>query len=177
MMTFTQRMRGAALLDARAYEDVEAETTATRQAVAVVLLASIADGIGLSAVGALNVQVIATGTLVATASWIAWAILTYLIGTQLLPEPGTRADVGQLLRTLGFASTPGLLRVFARIPVLGLAIYVFATCWMLIAMIVAVRQALDYKSTARAIGVCVAGWALSLAVMVAMGMFFAPRVS
>jgi hypothetical protein len=177
MMTFTQRMRGAALLDARAYEDVEADTTATRQAVAVVLLASIADGIGLSAVGALNVQVIATGTLVATASWIAWAILTYLIGTQLLPEPGTRADVGQLLRTLGFASTPGLLRVFARIPVLGLPIYVLATCWMLIAMIVAVRQALDYKSTARAIGVCVAGWALSLAVMVAMGMFFAPRVS
>jgi len=177
MMTFAQRMRGAALLDARVYEEVEANSAGTRQATAVVLLASIADGIGLLAPGALNVQALAIGILAATAGWIAWAILTYLIGTQLLPEPGTRADVGQLLRTLGFASTPGLLRVLARIPVLGLTIYVFATCWMLIAMIVAVRQALDYKSTARAIGVCLVGWMLSLGMMAAMGMLFAPRVS
>lgn len=176
-MTFAQRMRGAALLDARVYEEVEADRAGTRQATAVVLLASIADGIGLLAAGPLNVHALAIGIFAATAGWIAWAILTYLIGTQWLPEPGTRADVGQLLRTLGFASTPGLLRVFARIPVLGLTIYVLATCWMLIAMIVAVRQALDYKSTVRAVAVCLVGWTLALAVMAAMGMFFAPPVS
>lgn len=177
MMTVRRRMLGAALLDARVYEEVEADVHATRQAVAVVLLASIADGIGLSAAGALNLQVLVTGILVATAGWMAWAILTYLIGTHFLPEPKTRADVGELLRTLGFASTPGLLRVLARIPVLGLAIYVFATLWMLVAMIVAVRQALDYTSTARAVGVCVAGWALSLLMMALIGMLFAPGVS
>lgn len=170
-------MAGASLLDVRVYEEVEADTRATRQAVAIVLLASIADGIGLSAAGALTLQSLATGVLVATAAWMAWAVLMYLIGTQLLPEPGTRADVGELLRTLGFASTPGLLRVLARIPTVGMPIYGFATLWMGVAMIVAIRQALDYKSTARAVGVCVVGWALSLLIVATIGMLFAPRVS
>jgi hypothetical protein len=169
-------MFGAARLDARVYEDVEADAAATRQAAAVVLLVSLADGIGLSR-GPLNAQALALGVIGALASWFVWAVLTYLIGTHFLAEPQTRASVGELLRTLGFASTPGVLRVLARTPVLGFPIYVFATLWMLVAMIIAVRQALDYRSTARAVGVCVAGWALSLLAMAVIGMFFAPRVS
>ena len=62
------------------------------------------------------------------------------------------------------------------IPVLGLAIYAIASAWMLLAMIVAVRQALDYRSTARAVVVCVVGWALSLAVAAVIGNIFAPTV-
>jgi hypothetical protein len=108
---------------------------------------------------------------------MAWAMLTYLIGTRLLPEPQTRADVGELLRTIAFASAPGVLRVFGVIPILGLTFYALASIWMLLAMIVAVRQALDYTSTARAVGVCVIGWALSLAIAAVFGTIFAPTVS
>ena len=108
---------------------------------------------------------------------MAWAALTYLIGTRFLPEPQTRADVGELLRTIGFASAPGLLRVLGAIPVIGLSIYAIASIWMLLAMIVAVRQALDYTSTSRALGVCVLGWALSLVVAAIIGIVFAPSVS
>jgi Yip1 domain len=109
--------------------------------------------------------------------WIAWASLTYLIGTRLLPEPQTRANVGELLRTIAFASVPGFLRVLGVIPLLGLTIYAIGSIWMLLAMIVAVRQALDYKSTSRAVGVCVVEWALSLVVAAVIGIIFAPTVS
>jgi hypothetical protein len=79
------------------------------------------------------------------------------------------------LRTLAFAGAPGVLRVFGAIPVIGLAIYALASLWMLVAMVIAVRQALDYRSTGRAVAVCTIGWALSLAVAALIGNLF-PRV-
>jgi hypothetical protein len=90
----------------------------------------------------------------------------------LLPEPDTRADHGELLRTIGFASAPGLIRVFGIVP--GLTAFVFAVAggWMLVAMVIAVRQALDYKSTWRAIGVCVIGFVVqALILMAAVSIF------
>jgi len=107
-------------------------------------------GIGLG--GVLLTSVLALG------GWFIWAGLTYLIGTKILPEPQTRSNVGELLRTIGFASSPGLLRVFAFLPAVGGIINFVVGVWMLIAMVVAVRQALDYKGTGRAIGVCLIGW-------------------
>ena len=105
---------------------------------------------------------------------MAWAALTYLIGTHLLPEPQTRANAGAANDRV--CLRPRSLRVLAVIPVLGLAIYAIASAWMLLAMIVAVRRALDYRSTARAVVVCVVGWALSLAVAAVIGNIFAPTV-
>ena len=94
-----------------------------------------------------------------------------------MPEPQTRVDVGELLRTIGFASTPGLLRVFGIIPGVAIPAFVISSVWMLFAMVIAVRQALDFRSTARAIGVCVLGWMLAIAMAVALGLFFGPTVS
>ena len=93
-------------------------------------------------------------------SWIIWAFLTYLIGTRLLPEPQTHADMGQMMRTLGFAQSPGLMRLFGGIPGIGPLVLSVVSVWMLVAMVVAVRQALDYASTWRAVGVCLVGWAV-----------------
>ena len=177
MTTFARRVLGAAALDRAAYEDVEADASATGQAVGVVVLASVAGGIGLLGLGAQTAQSLVAGIVGSLIAWMAWAALTYLIGTRLLPEPQTRADVGELLRTIAFASAPGVLRMFGVIPVLGLTVYAIASIWMLLAMVVAVRQALDYKSTTRAVGVCVVGWALSLAIAAVIGTFFATTVS
>jgi hypothetical protein len=141
------------------------------------LLAGIAGGVGLLGRGASSPQALAGGVIGALIGWVAWAALTYFIGTRLLPEPQTRANVGELLRTIAFASSPGLLRVLGVIPVLGLPLYAIASVWMLVAMIVAVRQALDYTSTGRAVAVCVVGWALSLAVAAIIGLVFTPTVS
>jgi hypothetical protein len=178
MTTFPRRLLGAAVLDRRIYEEVEADGRATGQAVGVVLLASVAGGIGLLGFGVPpSSQALVSGIVAALVAWIAWASLTYLIGTKLLPEPQTQADFGQLLRTIAFASAPGLLRLLGVIPFIGLTVYAIASIWMLIAMIVAVRQALDYKSTGRAVGVCLVGWALSLVVAAIIGILFAPSVS
>lgn len=94
--------------------------------------------------------------------------LGYIIGTKLLPEPQTKADMGELLRTIGFSSSPGVLRIFGFIPFLGAIITFVSGIWMLVAMIIAVRQALDYKSTWRAIGVCVIGFIIYIIVIAAI---------
>ncbi|MFO8048990.1 MAG: hypothetical protein R6U29_08155 [Desulfosudaceae bacterium] len=75
----------------------------------------------------------------------------------MLPEPQTESSPGELLRTIGFSSAPGLIRVLAIIPGLATIVFLISGVWMLVAMIIAVRQALDYQSTPRAVGVCVIG--------------------
>jgi hypothetical protein len=156
-------MIGAAKLDVQTYEEVEADTAAMGQSMWVVVLSSVAAGIG-SGEGIVGLVV---GSLAALIGWFVWALVTYLIGTKMLPEPQTEADVGQLLRTTGFSASPGLLRVFGVIPGLGMLAVGVASIWMLVSMVVAVRQALDYTSTGRAVGVCLIGWlALVLITMV-----------
>ena len=98
--------------------------------------------------------------------WYIWAFLTYFIGTRLLPQPSTEADIGQLLRTLGFAAAPGLLRVAGVVPAIGPLVFVITAFWSLATMVVAVRQALDYDSTSRAILVfCAIGWIVQLLII------------
>jgi hypothetical protein len=156
MAEFQSRMVRAAKLDVDLYEEVEADQGAFGQAMAVVALSSIAAGIGRFGEGHLVGML--TGVLVAIVGWYVWAYLTYFIGTRLLPGPQTEADHGELLRTIGFSSSPGLIRVFGIIPGLTEIVFFVASIWMLMAMVIAVRQALDYESTWRAIGVCVIGW-------------------
>ena len=132
----------AAKLDADLYEEVEADRTATGQATLVVVLSALAAAIGnfRDSGGIVGFVVIA---LVALVAWYVWAWLTCMIGTRLLPGPQTESDIGELLRTIGFSSSPGLIRVVGVIPGLTTPVFAVAQVWMLIAMVIAVRQALD----------------------------------
>ena len=156
MTGFSDRIVRAAKLDVHLYEEVEADRGALGQAMSVVVLSSIAAGVGSIARAGLGG--ILMGTITALVTWYLWACLTYFIGAKLLPEPQTRADVGELLRTIGFSSSPGLIRVLGIIPGLASLVFLIASVWMLVAMVIAVRQALDYSSTLRAVGVCFIGW-------------------
>ena len=160
MASMVDRMVRAAKLDPQLYEEVEADKGALGQALGVVVLASIAGGVGSGGLGGLSGFFI--GTAAALIGWFVWAALTYFIGTRILPEPDTRADLGELLRTIGFASSPGLLRVLGLIPGVTRIVFLISGIWMLVAMIIAVRQALDYRSTLRAVGVCVIGWIVQI---------------
>ncbi len=164
MASFTERMIGAAKLDVQVYEEVEADTGATRQAMGVVLLSSVAAGIGSAGVGAGGFGGVVVGGIAALIGWVAWAAVTSIIGTRLLPEPQTRSDVGELMRTLGFAQAPGLLRILGIVPGVGPLVFSIVSIRMLVAMVIAVRQALDYTSTLRAVGVCLVGWAIYVAI-------------
>jgi len=158
MASFVQRMIGAAKLNVSTYEDVEGDTSATGQALAVVVMSSVAAGVGLTGSG--NLSTLLVRSIAALLSWFIWAFITYFIGTKLLPEAQTRSNVGELLRTTGFSSSPGVLRILGVVPVLGRLIWFVISIWMLMAMVIAVRQALDYRSTGRAVGVCLIGWIL-----------------
>ena len=164
MANLGDRMVRAARLDATLYEEVEKDKGAMGQAIGVVVLSSLAAGVG--SVEKAGFGGILIGTVAALVGWYIWAYLTYLIGTRLLPEAQTRADYGELLRTIAFSSSPGLIRVVGVIPGLAGVVFIIAAIWMLIAMVIAVRQALDYQSTLRAVGVCLIGWVIQAVFMV-----------
>jgi len=166
MHSLIDRMIRAARLDANLYEEVEADRHTMGQATTVVLLSSLAAGLGHLADGGLSGVILLT--LGALIGWYIWAYMTYVIGTRLLPEPQTEADLGQLLRTTGFSSSPGLIRVLGIIPPLKTVAFLAASIWMLVAMVIAVRQALDYTSTGRALAVCAIGWLIQAGVLLAI---------
>ena len=171
------RLIGAISADPLTFEEVEADRTATGQALLVVVMSSLGAGIGARGFGSTSLQSMLFISGVATVAWLAWAFVTYQIGTTLLREPQTRADIGELVRTIGFSSAPGMLRVFGIVPGASMAAFGITAVWMLIAMVVAVRQALDYTSTARAIAVCALGWTLAIAIAVSLGLMFGPALS
>lgn len=170
MNSFKDRILRAARLDPQLYEEVEADQEALGQAMGIVLLSSAAAGIGNLGSGGMGVILI--GAIGALIGWYLWAYLTYFIGTKFFPEPQTQANIGELLRTIGFSSSPGLIRILGIIPGLRGIVFFIASIWMLVAMVIAVRQALDYTSTLRAVGVCLIGWIIQLLISVILFSIF-----
>jgi hypothetical protein len=175
--TFLHRLIGAVALRVATFEEVEADVQATSQAVAIVVLSSLAAGLGARGFGASGPVDVVFFSAVALMAWVAWAFVVFEIGARLLPGANTRVDVGELLRTTGFATAPGLLRIVGVLPGMTIPIFAIAALWMLVAMIVAVRQALDYTSTGRAVAVCGIGWVLAITFAVLFGLIFGPHVS
>jgi hypothetical protein len=175
-MTLARRFYGSLRLDAATYEDVEADPSASPQALAIVLAFSAAAAIGFAG-RAPEVGAMVGAALAALAGWLSWAAIVAYLGAHVFPEPQTRADVGQLARTLGFSAAPGLFLLLLAVPVARPVTFVVVSVWMLAAMIVAVRQALDYTHTRRAVGVCVVGWGLVAALTLVAGFVFGSRVS
>lgn len=162
--SLVNRMLRASKLEVTLYEEVEADARATMPAMWVVIIASVAAGIGtgISAIIAkkgalLFLWGLLGGVAVALVGWLAWAGITYLLGTTVLKGAGTSATWGELLRTIGFAQSPNVLKIFSFLPFLGWLISLGASIWALIATVIGVRQALDV-STGRAIAVCIVGW-------------------
>ncbi len=170
MANLVERMIGAAMLSVNTYEEVEADTNATPQAMVVVVISSLAAGIGSLRHGGLSGLLF--GTIAALIGWAIWAGLTFVIGTKLLPEPQTKSDVGELLRTIGFAQSPGVFRILGIIPIIGWLISLVASLWMLVATVIAVRQALDYQSTGRAVGVCLIGFVVYMVISLMLATMF-----
>jgi hypothetical protein len=157
-----RRMAGAARLKAATYEEVEADKSATWQAVVIAVVSSLAITVGDFHRGDTDVL---PRLVAGLAGWIVWLFFIWLVGVKMIPEPDTRSDLGELIRTTGFGSTPGLFRILGLIPFVGWLVVIAAWLWTLAAMVMAVRQALDYKSLGRAVFVCVVGFLGQLTVM------------
>ncbi len=148
--SIVDRMIGVARLDVPTYEEIEHDESATQQALIVVVIVAIASGIGqIVDNGALG---LIGGLISAVVGWALFSVVAYFIGTKVLPGENTSATIGQLLRSIGFAQTPGILSIFLLIPILGSLIAFVGGIWALVTAIIAIRQALDI-STGRAIAV------------------------
>jgi hypothetical protein len=165
MATLVERAIGAARLDVATYEEVEHDESALGQAMTVVVIAALAAGIGSAGHG---IVALLGGAIANLVGWFAWAFVIYLVGTKALPTAETQADLGQLLRTTGFSASPGVLSALGIVPIIGGLAVLIAGLWQLASMVVAVRQALDYTSTGRAVAVCLIGFAVYLLIAVVL---------
>ena len=168
------RMIRAAKLEVALYEEVEADTSATGQAVLSVVLVSVIAGIGtaigtiIAGGGILILWGLLAGIVGSLVGWLAWSFFTWLLGTTIFKGPETKATWGELMRTIGFAYSPGVFRFFSFIPIVGVVINFGVLIWSLIAGVIAVRQALDF-STGRAIATCIVGWIIYLVIIILVG--------
>ena len=155
-----ERMLGAAMLNPHTFEDVEHDRGATIQAALVVILVSVAGAVGgiISGEGDI-LRGLGFGVVRGILTWAIWAGVAMLVGTTILKTPETHADWGQVARGTGFAQTPGILSVFVFINVfaspVGSVITFAVFVWSVVAMVISLRQTLDYNSTWRAFFVVV----------------------
>ena len=160
--SFVDRMIGAAKLDVSVYEEVEHDATATGQAAGVVALVAVCAAIG--ALGSHDAKGPIAAVVSALLGWVIMAVLTWAIGTMLF---GGTADIGELLRTLGFSRAPGVLAIVGFIPILGGLALLVVWVWQLVTAVVAIRQALDFD-TGKAVATAVIAWLVVMAVTFAI---------
>ena len=152
---FINRIFRAIKIDIDLYEEVEKDKKATLQAATVVVLSSLAAGVGALQIGMSNFLLAPFMSLL---SWYVWAYIIYFVGVKLLGDPKTKSNHGELLRTIGFSSAPGLIRVFGVTPDLMTVTFLGSAFWMLACMVVAVKSALKYESMWKAFGVVIIAW-------------------
>jgi hypothetical protein len=177
MVKFFRRFIGALVLDVGAFEDIESDRHASMQSVIVVIAVCFAGGFASTGLDVAGAAAFLTGTLLALGGWLVWVAAIAALGTGVLAQPQTSSNIPELLRMLGFASAPGVFVALAAMRAAAPIVLAVVAIWMIAAAVLAVRQALDFRSTPRAIGVCVAGFAVSAGVIAAVAMLFTREVS
>ena len=158
-MNYFQRLQKAIMLDVSFYEEVENDKKFTDQAMMTVVLVSIVQGLMIAGFAPIA---LVQGILGSLLRFIIWAFFIAFVGTRILPEPETKSNTGELIRTLGFAYAPGLLVIFKVLPFISSFVDPIVDILQLAAMTIAVRQALDFNSTVRAVGVCIVAFLLMI---------------
>ena len=159
MRIFIDRFFRAAKLDVSLYQELLEDPKLFNQALIVVFIYSMAAAFGtFGRTGATGNNI---GMITTLLGWYVWAISTYFIGARIFPEEQTDPDRRTVMRVLGFACAPGVLRILGFIPNFGVFILAISTIWMLAAATVGVKLALNYQSSARALGVSLLGWIIS----------------
>src|SRR5579859_6201481 len=174
--SIVNRMLRAARLEVPLYEEVEADLTATNQALLVVVLVAVANGIGAGIAGAGSGRLVGAlvgGVLTGLIGWAVWSYVVYFVGTRFF---GGTATYGELLRTLGFAESPGVLYILGVIPVVGGIVAIVAFIWTLVTSFIATRQALDVDNTKTVFTILIAFVAFAIVYAILGALFVAVAV-
>lgn len=158
MSSFESRLARALKLEPALYTEVEEDKTSVRQAALVVAVSSLSAGVAMSEEGISTLWVLAANVAASFIGWVIWAWVIYIVGTKFFPEPQTKTRFSELLRVLGFAAAPGIIRFAGIFPGLAFPVFLIASLWSIAATVIAIRAALDYRQTGRALAVCLSGW-------------------
>jgi hypothetical protein len=178
-MTFSERAIGALKLDVNTFEDIERDPNAMGQAVGIIALAALASGLANIWYGGITGIVI--GVVASLIGYAIWAVVVWLVGTKLMPDPATKADFPETFRVIAFAATPGVFMIITIIPLLGwvlmFLLWPIVWLWTMAIMVIAVRQVLDYTETFKAVIVVVIGFVaylcfLGIMAMMSLGAMF-----
>ena len=170
MKLFFIRAFRAARLDESLFDEVMENPKLMTQSIIVVFLYGAAVAYGTF--GRAGVSGINSAIFITLIGWYIWAFSTYMAGARLFPESGTAADRKAFMRSMGFASSPGWLRLLGLIPGVGGAVFAVASLWMVVASVVAVKKALNYTSTRRAAAITVGCWIISTLIQGLMYILF-----
>mgnify|MGYP006088897323 CR=1 FL=1 len=152
---FLNRIYRSIKIDPEVFDEVQKDKNATIAAGIVVVLSSLAAGIGASHLGTINFFLAPVLSLV---TWFVWAYIIYFVGVKLFPDLKTKTTHLALLRSIGFSSAPGMIRIFGFNGDLMTVMFVGSAFWMLVCMVVAVKQTLNYKSLWKALGIVIIAW-------------------
>ncbi len=177
MTVFLRRFIGALVLDASVYEDIEADRAAALQSWLVVALAAAGGGVAAAGLGLIGVAGFIVGAVALVGAWLVWITAISMIGTVWLPEPQTQSSTPELTRTLGFAMAPGVFLAFAAMQAVAPLVILVVSVWMIAAAVLAMRQALDYRSTSRAVIVCITGWVMAFGIIAAIAAMLTAVIS
>lgn len=166
MASFGERVVGAMKLEANTFEEIERDPTAMAQSVGVIALSAVSLGLGNIYYG--GISGILTRVITALIGFVIWALVVWVIGTKVMPDPATKADLPETFRVIAFAASPGIVGIITIIPILGWLLLFLIALWQLAAMVVAVRQVLDYSNTGKAAVVVVIGFVVYLCAMFMM---------
>ena len=162
---FLNRIFRSVKIDPEVFNEVQKDKNATISAAIVVILSSSAAGIGAASLGASNFLLAPVFSLI---SWFVWAYIVYFVGVKLFPDTKTKTTQFALLRAIGFSSAPGMIRIFGFNEDLMTVTFVGSAFWMLVCMVVAVRETLNYKSLWKALGVVIISWFVQAFILLAI---------
>lgn len=148
------RMLGAALLEAEAYEEAALIPSIRTQAVLIVVISALAAGLGSLGAGLTGLVL---GSLAGLVGWGLYAFLTYWAATTRFGVSRNHSNRGAVLRVLGLASSPRVFLVFAFVPEIGFLVGLAVHAWVLITTVFAVKPALDLEIRP-AIATAIIGW-------------------
>lgn len=177
MTLFLRRFFGALVFDPAAFEEIESNRASLLHAMIVVALAAGAGGAAAMGLGLTGVPGLLIGVATVLGAWLVWITVVAVIGTITFAEPETHSSFSELVRTLGFAMAPGVFIAFAAMRAVAPIVIALVVGWSAGLTVLAMRQALDYRSTTRAVIVSIVGWLLAIGVIGTLLFMFSETVS
>ncbi|MDP6822412.1 MAG: hypothetical protein QF554_03890 [Dehalococcoidia bacterium] len=147
------RVVNAALLNRRTFRGIQEDPTGTAQVYILVGAAAIAAGIGTLG----DLSLVVQNVLLTVAGWLIYAHVAWFMRSYIFDTIHAEASRPNMLRVVGIAYGPGLLRAFGFFPGVGEFVFVAATIWIVVGIAVGLRSTLAFENYGPVAGIIAIG--------------------